>query len=115
MELLLPIILFVAEAFIYINLFSMAGEKPGFAFVPILNTYIFCKIVGATWAFWASMGCVVGVALAAAGGYVELAMILTLASFAISVILYYRLVMVCRNRVGWALALIAIEVIGLFV
>ncbi len=115
MDLLLSVVLFVAEAFIYINLFSMAGEKPGYAFVPILNTYIFCKIVGATWAFWATIGVIVGMVFAAFGGYVELVSILTLASFAISVILYYRLVMVCRHRVGWALALIAIEVIGLFV
>lgn len=115
MEIVLPIIIPCAICFIYLILFVKAGEQPIFAIIPILNKYTLCKIVDAQWAFWGYVIAVVLRVVFSVTGSPILVLLIGVAMVVINIIVYIRLLVACRNEIFWAIALIALEIISLFV
>ena len=114
MEFVLPIIIYVATCFIYINLFVKAGEPPIYALIPILNKYTLCKIVDALWAFWMYVIALVLMIVAMVEGSPVLLLLVGVATLVVNIIVYVRLLIACRDEIFWAIALIVLEVVSFF-
>ncbi|MBE5864669.1 MAG: hypothetical protein E7292_00470 [Lachnospiraceae bacterium] len=99
---------------IYCKLFMKAGENPIYAFVPVMNYYTLCDIVGAMWAFWAYVVALICSFMAALSGMTAIATICVLAILVINVIVYIRLLLANMDDIVWVIVLIGLELLQAF-
>ena len=99
---------------IYCKLFMKAGENPIYAFVPVLNYYTLCDIVGAMWAFWTYVVAFICAFMAAATSMPAIATICIWTMLIVNVIVYIRLLLANRDDIVWVIVLIGLELFQAF-